>query len=157
MFLFSCDDGAITLQSFDFEGQSIAKCTDNNLIFKIKNDELLLLNIPESSFENVVTPDGEPREVSINSINKVVYRKYSGNLSTSTICSTLPPATPVVNKEWIASGGTILIETNALLDIDNITVIGYTHNITFQNISFSNTDNTFSFTTYIFGNYETSL
>lgn len=153
----SCDDGNITLQSFAFDGQTIQKCSDNNLIFKIKNDELLLLDIPESSFENTVTPDGSPREVIINTSNKIIYRKYSGNLASNTICSTIPPASPVVNKEWNATGGTILIETDELFDTDGVTVIGYTHNITFKNVSFSNPDNTFSFTTYIFGDYETDL
>ena len=156
-FLFSCDDGDITLQSFNFEGQSVQKCADNNLIFKIKNDELLLIDIPESNFVNVVTPDGAPREVIINSSNTVIYRKYSGNLTSSTICNSLPPATPVVNKEWNATGGTILIETDERFDTDGTTLIGYTHNITFENVSFSNPENTFSFTTYIFGDYETGL
>jgi hypothetical protein len=156
-FLFSCDDGDITLQSFDFDGQSVQKCADNNLIFKIKNDELLLINIPESNFANVVTPDNEPIEVTINTSNTVVYRKYSGNLSSTTICSTLPPATPVVSNEWEATGGTILIETDERFDTDGTTVLGYTHNITFVNVSFSNSDNTFSFTTYLFGDYETGL
>lgn len=155
--LFSCDDGDVTLQSFAFESQSIQKCADNNLIFKIKNDELLLLDIPESSFINTVTPDGAPREVLVNSTNKVIYRKYSGNLSSTTICSVLPPASPVVSKEWNATGGKILIETNEVFDTDGVTLIGYTHNILFENVSFSSTDNTFSFTTYIFGDYETDL
>lgn len=157
VFLFSCDDGDITLQSFDFDGQSVQNCTDNNLIFKIKNDELLLINIPESNFVNVITPDDTPREVTINSSNSVIYRKYSGNLSSPTICSSLPPATPVVTKEWIATGGTILIETDERFDTDGTTLLGYTHNITFVNVSFSNSDNTFSFTTYVFGDYETDL
>ena len=155
--LFSCDDGAITLQSFDFDRQSIQKCADNNLFFKIKNDELLVINIPESNFANVVTPDDEPIEVTINASNTVIYRKYSGNLSSTTICSSLPPATPVVTKEWKATGGTILIETDERFDTDGTTLLGYTHNITFVNVSFSNSDNTFSFTTYLFGDYETGL
>lgn len=155
--MISCDDGDITLQSFDFESQTIQKCSENNLIFKIKDDELLLIDIPESSFVNTVTPDGEPREITISSSNQIYYRKYSGNLSSTSICSTIPPANPVVQNEWIATGGTILIETDELYDTDEITVIGYTHNITFENVSFSGPDNTFSFTTYIFGDYETSL
>ena len=155
--LFSCDDGDITLQSFAFDTQSVQKCSDNNLIFKIKNDELLLIDISESNFVNTVTPDGTPREVLINSSNRVIYRKYSANLTSTTICSIIPPASPVVNKEWNATGGKILIETDEVFDTDGITIIGYTHNITFENVSFSNPDNTFSFTTYIFGNYETDL
>lgn len=155
--LLSCDDGDITLQSFAFESQTVQKCSDNNLIFKIKDDELLLIDIPESSFVNTVTPDGEPREITINSSNQIYYRKYSGDLSSTSICSTIPPASPVVQNEWTATGGTILIETNEIFDTDEVTIIGYTHNITFENVSFSGTNDTFSFTTYIFGDYETDL
>lgn len=155
--LHSCDDGEVTLQSFAFESQSIQKCPDNNLIFKIKNEELLLINTPESSFENVVTPDGEPRIIALNSSNQIIYRKYSSNLSSTTICSTIPPSSPVVNQEWLATGGNLIIETDERFAADGITLIGYTHNITFQNVSFSNSTNTFSFTTYLFGDYETSL
>ena len=61
-----------------------------------------------------------------------------------------------------AGGGFIaskkeIIEKLKVFDTDGITIIGYTHNITFENVSFSNPDNTFSFTTYIFGDYETDL
>ena len=34
--------------------------------------------------------------------------------------------------------GKILIETNELFDTDGVTIIGYTHNITFENGNFSN-------------------
>lgn len=156
----SCDDGEITLQSFDFDSQPVQKCSDKNLLFKTKNDELLLISLPEatfnSAFENVETGD-TPREININTSNKVLYRKYSGTVSSTTICSDLPPATPTVSKEWNASGGTIVIESNPLYDTDEITIIGYTHNITFTNISFSNSEESFSFVSYIFGDYETSL
>lgn len=157
-FLFpSCDDGDITLESFNFDAATIQNCTDNNLVFKINDKELLLLSIPESSFTNMETPDGSPRVVSINSTNQIVYRLYSANVSSTAICSTLPPASPVVQKEWNATGGTIEIITDALYALDGITITGYTHNIKFKNVNFSNTENSFSFTEYIFGNYETDL
>jgi hypothetical protein len=156
----SCDDGEITLQSFDFDNQSIQKCSTKSILFKTKNDELLLISLPEatfnSAFENAETGD-TPREININTSNKVSYRKYSGTVSSTTICSDLPPATPTVSKEWNASGGTIVIESNPLYDTDEITIIGYTHNITFTNISFSNGEESFSFVSYIFGDYETDL
>jgi hypothetical protein len=157
MLLFSCDDGDLKLESFVFENVTVQKCADNNLIFKIKNDELLLINTPETSFANEVTPDGTPREVAIGSTSQIIYRKYSENLTAATICSTIAPASPVVTKEWNASGGKILIETNERFAADGITLIGYTHNIVFQNVSFTNPENSFSFETYIFEDYETGL
>lgn len=158
--LVSCDDGEITLQSFDFDSQTVQKCSDKTILLKTKDDELLLISLPESTFNTKFdnSPTGDtPRTITINSTNKVIYRKYSGDVSSTTICNELPPATPTVSKEWNANGGTIIIESNALYDTDGITITGYTHNITFENITFSNNDESFSFTSYIFGDFETSL
>lgn len=152
----ACDDGDITLESFNFDTVTVQNCSDNNLVFKINDNELLLLNIPAASFANEETPDGSPRIVTVSGSNQIIYRLYSGDIGSSTICSTLPPATPVVEKEWNATGGTIEIITNALYASDGITITGYTHNIKFVNVNFSNSDNSFSFTEYIFGNYETN-
>jgi hypothetical protein len=116
LLLQACDDGDITLESFDFETATVQSCPSNNLVFKINENELLLLNIPTSSFVNEETPDGSPRIVAVNSTNKIIYRIYSDNLNT-----------------------------------------GYTHNIRFVNVNFSNTENSFSFTSYNFGNHRTSL
>ena len=153
----ACDDGDITLESFNFDTVAVQNCPTNNLVYKIKSNELLLLNIPASSFINEETPDGSPRVVTVSSSNKIIYRIYSDNLSSSGICSILPPATPVVEKEWNASGGRIEIITDKLFATDGTTVTGYTHNIKLVNVNFSNSDNSFSFTEYIFGNYRTNL
>jgi hypothetical protein len=153
----ACDDGDITLESFNFDTVNIQECIDNNLIFKINQDEMLLINIPEASFANVETPDGSPRIVNVNSTNQIKYRIYSGNVTANSICNLIPPATPVVQDEWNATGGTIEIITDALYAIDGVTITGYTHNIKFVNVNFSGSSNSFSFTEYNFGNYETDL
>jgi hypothetical protein len=90
----ACDDGDIALESFNFDNVLVQNCASNNLVFKIKNNELLLLNIPSSSFANEETPDGIPRVIPVNSTNKIIYRIYSDNISLSGICSILPPANP---------------------------------------------------------------
>jgi hypothetical protein len=153
----ACDDGDITLESFNFDTVNIQKCSNNNLVFKINGNELLLLNIPESSFLNEETLDGSPRIINISSNNQIIYRIYSGNISSTSICSTIPPANPVVENEWITIGGSIEIITDALYATDGVTITGYTHNIKFKNVNFSGSTNSFSFTEYNFGNYETDL
>lgn len=153
----ACDDGDITLQSFNFGTASIQKCSNNNLIFKTKGKELLIVNVPFSSFENSETPIDNPRIIPINNINQVVYRIYSDNVSSSTVCATLPPSIPVVEKEWNATGGSIQVISRAIYAPNNTTITGYTHNIKFVNINFSGISDSFSFTEYLFGNYETSL
>lgn len=153
----ACDDGDITLESFNFDTVTVQNCTTNNLVYKINRNELLLLSIPETNFPNEVTVVGSPRIVNVNAENRIVYRLYSDNVTSTTICSVLPPAAPVVQKEWNATGGTIEIITNAIYAADGITITSYTHNIKFKNVNFSNPDNSFSFTEYIFGNYVTTL
>jgi len=153
----ACDDGDITLESFNFDTVNVQKCPDNNLIFKINGDEMLLINIPESSFPTEETPDGSPTILEVSSVNQIIYRIYSGNINSSSICSTIPPATPVVQNEWNATGGTIEIITNALYALDGVTVTGHTHNIKFVNVNFSGSSNSFSFTEYIFGNHKIDL
>ena len=153
----ACDDGDITLESFNFDTVTVQNCTTNNLVYKINRNELLLISIPETNFPNEVTVVGSPRIVNVNAENRIVYRLYSDNVTSTTICSVLPPASPVVQKEWNATGGTIEIITNAIYAADGITITGYTHNIKFLNVNFSNPENSFSFTEYIFGNYVTAL
>lgn len=156
----SCDDGEITLNSFDFANQTVQKCTDKEFLFKTKNDELLLISLSETTFNaNFINEEtlGTPREITLGGSNAVIYRKYSSNVNNNVICDALPPASPSVEKEWVANGGTLLIETNAIFANDGITITSYTHNITFENISFVNGSESFSFTSYIFGDYVTSL
>jgi len=153
----ACDDGDITLESFNFNPDNIQDCPNNNLVFNINRNELLLLNIPPSSFLNEETPDGSPRIVNVNSSNQILYRIYSGNISSTSICSTIPPANPVIKNEWNATGGTIEIVTDKLFAADGVTITGYTHNIKFKNVNFSGSSNSFSFNEYNFGNHETDL
>lgn len=152
----SCDDGEISLESFNFEDQEIQECTTNDLIFKTKNDELLLISLPEGAFNtafaNTPTTDA-PRTVTIGGSNDVIYRKYTGTVSNLTVCSTIPVSSPTVVKEWNATGGTISIETDEITD-NSGNVTGYTHNITFLNVNFASTDNSFSFVSYLFGDYK---
>ena len=140
----------------DFSPTEVAKRQYIIQMIKSNFEKFGFQPIETPSFENSET-SGTPREVVVNSTNKVIYRKYSGTVSSTAICNDLPPASPTVSKEWNASGGTIVIETNALYENDGVTINGYTHNITFTNISFSSGEESFSFISYIFGNYETGL
>lgn len=160
--LTGCDDGDLVLESFNFNNAPIQKCSDKTLLFKTSGEELLLLDIPASNFPNEVTPVDEPRIVTISGTNKVLYRKYSGNVSNTSICSVIPPASPSVASEWTASGGgTIQIITTEKTTIDPVTnepvLTGYNHQIKFINIQFVSTDNTFVFEEYLFGTYTTNL
>lgn len=159
VFAFSaCDDGDLVVDSIDFEEVTTSSCADNNLIFKLKESEALILNIPEETFVNDPTPVGVPTELIINETNQVVYSFYNGKVTAGNICDLIPPATPVINKQWKAASGIIQITTTAvkkLNETDNSSrITGYNNSIVFVNIKFDKGDGTNQFyETFVFGDY----
>ena len=100
------------------------------------------------------------QEFPISPANRVIYRFYNNLVTTATICEIIPPVTPIVSDEWSASAGNIIIKTTANKtppDSDNSTrITGYSHNITFKNITFSKSNGTQVYETFTFGAYVTS-
>lgn len=143
LLLNGCDDGDLTVETFDFSEVDATHCGDTyQLIYKIKNQESLLLQLPDETLENVVTEDGDPNIFDIdNSTYKLVYRTYDGTVTSSNICDAIRPATPNVIDEWYAASGLIEISTTAnytVNETENSTRIsGYTHNIIFKNLTYS--------------------
>ena len=153
----SCDDGDLTLETISFEDAPTQSCSINNVIYKLKDKESLLLEIPKTSFTNEPSVVGEPTILDINSTNRVVYRFYDGTVSAINICETIPPATPIVTDQWTAIAGKIQIFTTAIKTTnttDNSTKItGYNHNIVFKNITFAKNSGTQVYETFAFGDY----
>jgi len=160
LFLNSCDDGNLIQEDISFEDVATQSCNTNNIIYKLKDKEALILEIPESSFTNEPSLVGSPTIIDINSANRVVYRLYNGTVSSSTICETIPPATPIVTDQWTATAGKIQIFTTAVKTtnpIDNSTrITGYNHNIVFKNVTFAKNSGTQVYETFPFGDYVTS-
>lgn len=161
-----CDDGDLIIETIDFEDVTAVKCDINNLVYKIKDNEALIIEIPEASnaFITTVTPYGEPRQFAIGGNNKVVYRSYSGTIETENVCSTIPPSSPNVTEEWVATSGTIEITTtpilvpNTALTSGNATKIkGYNHAIVFKNVTFDKPNGEQFYETYTFGSYAKDL
>lgn len=145
----SCDDGDINVVSLDFASTSVSKCgseTSNFFIYTVKDKRSIILKIPEGTFDNKVTLDGQQRELLIdNSSIKVIYREYSDNITTSTICSDIPAAYPTVTKEWIAKSGGKVIITVAAVKTENATdgsnrISSYNYTISFKDIAFATGD-----------------
>lgn len=160
MLLNGCDDGNLVLETINFEDATTQSCSTNNILYKLKEKEALLLEIPTSSFINEPTEIGTPTEITIGGSNRVFYRFYNGTVAANNICETIPPATPSVTDQWTATGGTIQIITTAIKTTntnDNSTRIsGYNHNIVFKNITFAKANGTQVYETFPFGNYVTT-
>ena len=157
----SCDDGNLTQEVISFDTVTTQSCSTNNIIYKIKGQEALLIQIPSSSFTNEPTTVGSPTIIDINSTNRVVYRFYNGTISSSMFCETIPPSSPTVTDEWIATAGKIQITTTAIKTTNATTgktsITGYNHNIVFKNITFAKQNGTQIYETFAFGDYTRTI
>jgi hypothetical protein len=149
----SCDDGDLTQENINFDGIAVQKCTQNSLLFKLNENEALIFDATAIIFPT----ETSDQELIISQANRVIYRFYNNLVTAATICEIIPPATPVVSDEWIATDGNIIIKTTANKtppDTDNSTrITGYSHNITFKNITFIKSNGTQVYETFTFGDY----
>jgi len=159
-----CDDGDITVDNVDFSTiTNSASCTDENLlVYKLKTQESLLLQVPENTFPENPTPIDVPNQYNIdNSAYRLVYRGYDGTIAGTYICSLIPPTSPKVIDEWYAKSGLIEIETVQTAtepDANNATRInGYSHNIIIKNVTYSVSGVDVTVPEIVFGDFSTKL
>lgn len=155
-----CDDGNLTQEDINFETATMQSCSTNNIIYKLKEKEALLVEIPATSFTTEPSLANTPTIIDISSSNRVVYRFYGGTVAADNICETIPPATPIVTDQWNATNGKIQIFTTAVKTTNTTTnstrITGYNHNIVFKNITFAKSSGTQVYETFPFGDYVTS-
>jgi hypothetical protein len=159
----SCDDGNIKVQSINFEDVTAQKCGVNNLIYKLKDSEALILEIPSTAFENDATLENSPRTVTIDATNKLVYRSFNGTVTSGNVCGTILLSTPNVVEEWVTTSGTVQITTtanvvaNTAINSANATKIAnYNHSIVLKNTVFTKPNGNQLYETFNFGNYTTA-
>ncbi|WP_264563836.1 hypothetical protein [Flavobacterium sp. N3904] len=154
----SCDDGNLIVENIDFTDVPTQSCTTNDLLYKLNDQESLILNIPSTTFSNNPTDVGDPISLDINSTNQVVYTFYNGKVVTANICDVIKPPTPSVNSQWNATSGKIQITVTQQSTSDatnnSTTITGYNNNIVFKNITFDKGDGTTQFyETFSYGDY----
>lgn len=159
-FINACDDGDLKVDIIDFSSVNAQKCADKNVVYKFKENEMLLLEISAATaYENKETLANVPREFVINASNKVTYRQYNGTVSASTICGSVPDATPIVIEEWRATSGIIQITTTAIKTVlsgNGTRITGFKHTINFKNITFQKPNGEQFYASYPFGDYTTA-
>jgi hypothetical protein len=157
----NCSDGDLSQEVISFDLVTTQSCSNNGIIYKIKEQEALLIQIPPTTFTNEPTTVGNPTIIDINTTNRVVYRFYNGAVSSSMFCETIPPSSPSVSDEWIATAGKIQITTTAIKTLNAATgqtsITGYNHNIVLKNITFAKQNGTQVYETFAFGDYSRSI
>jgi hypothetical protein len=162
-FLTACDDGDLTLETIAFKDTTTKSCSTNNVLYKLKQNEALLLEIPKTAFVNEPTNPGAPRVLNIKSSDiRVVYRSFNGAVADDNICNTIPPATPIVVDQWIATEGMIEITTSTINKegtiLGSTIITGYNHRIVFKNITFDKKNGTkIGYETFDFGDFISTI
>ncbi len=108
------------------------KCPENNLIFKRRGNEALLLNLDPAVFADNVA--GSTDTITFTDLEDagVIFLVYNGSVSESNICSVINPVTPVITERWEATG-TVTINTVAVSGEPG----AVEHEITFSNMVFT--------------------
>lgn len=133
----ACSDGDLQIEAIDFDSVAVQDCgnikaSKANVLFKINEDEALILTLPNGALRN------EAGQVSsaVPGASKVSYRIFSGKVSKNYFCDEVPLTDPFVLEEIEAEGGQVIITTTAT---DSIT---FSHEITLSGISFVTSSNT---------------
>ncbi|MCR5862633.1 hypothetical protein LRS05_16695 [Flavobacterium sp. J372] len=155
--LTGCDDGDITFKSFNFTNATAQACTNSGIIYKVQGSEALLLQLAPNTLINAENKnevgDDIPRMITLGGSNTLVYRTYNGPVSSTSICSAVPPANPAVVEEYSAqAGGMLSIITKAVRNSQNV-LTGYNHVITIINATFSREEESIIITDNVFGSF----
>ncbi|MGS2740108.1 hypothetical protein [Sinomicrobium sp. M5D2P17] len=108
VFLAGCNDGDLEIERVDFSESSITGCDnfeDTGLLFKIAENEALLLQLESDFLRNRITADSI--ESDIPGSSQLYYRFFDDAVTNDYFCNTVPPSTPTVQQEVVATGGII--------------------------------------------------
>src|SRR5690606_14138779 len=161
LLLGACDDGDLAITNFNFTNQTISQCANNDFLYNVNSNEVLILDIPLINFPNSENRDENgniiPLVYTLSSSDKLMYRLYDGTINNSALCANFPASSPKVVEEWTAlSGATIEISTAAILDSENGGIIGiskYIHHIVIKNVIFKKGSSELIYEELVFGNY----
>lgn len=139
--LFSCSDGDLEIETIDFDSVDIEYCTDpvtdeKNILFKINEDEALILELESGVLDNGVVGDTITTESDIPDDSQLTYRIFSDDVDDDYFCDDIPVVSPTVLEEVEAEDGLVIIET--MVDPDDDTQ--FIHTISLSGISFVTED-----------------
>ncbi|SDQ58955.1 hypothetical protein [Flagellimonas zhangzhouensis] len=133
----SCSDGDLSIETIDFDSIAIDYCTapsrtTANLLFKINEDQVLILELQSGVLNNGVVGETVITESAVPGRSQVTYRIFNDDVDDGYFCDNIPPADPVVTDEVVAEDGSVIITT--IVNPDDSTQ--FLHTIQLSGISF---------------------
>lgn len=160
--LYACNDGDLQIEQVNFDASNIEYCsglddpTQTTFFFKIDADEALLLNLAPGLIKNE-TSTPETLASTIPDASNLIYRFFSGDVSSAYFCDALPSLEPTVLKENTATAGNISIDTK----VDTLTAEtkDYSHTISIKDLALVNDkgEQLTDLSTLVYGDFITNL
>ncbi len=153
----SCNDGDVEIPSFDFSS-TINECNDNTVLYKLGNNnslEALILTLASSDIPTTV-PTNLTKTLSLGSDRSITYRLFSESVTTGYFCQSIPPTTPTITRNWEATAGSIVIDTEVINDT-NGEPSSLSNKITFTDLVLESNGEILQFDTLEFGTYASSI
>lgn len=155
----ACNDGDLVFDNFNFDEKDIQKCEDNELYFKINNNQLLLVDFTFGNNLSVLdslAPLNEMQKILTSDRTKIYYRTYDAAVSKNVICALLAPANPKVTSEYISIPGGTINYTRTMRPIVTETAVNvsYVYTINFENITLTNGTSDIRYAVLPYGSYQ---
>ena|SRR5690554_712065 len=118
LLLHGCSDGDIIVSNFNFENSDLQTCGDigNYVFYKQNNQVFESLSLRLGTTDSIYKLEGGKTYDLSGSNSFVNYRTYDGPLPNNYFCSSIPPSSPKVNSDYIATSGTAQIIVTFLYD-----------------------------------------
>ena len=119
--LIACDDGDLIVTTFDFEDANLESCFGSQevVFFKINNDPSESISLQIDGDETLFIASDTLTFNLDGNTNKVNYRLFNDVVGSSYFCSNVPPTSPEISQEYLASEGSATIFVIAELDDDD--------------------------------------
>ncbi len=148
----SCDDGDFPELSFDFQ-DSVSNC--ESTLFYIttsSRSEAYIIQLLEGDLPK----EAGEKSFGISGQRAVTYRVFNDAIGTDYFCNDLPPTSPLTTEEWLATGGSILIVTEEIVN-DQGDITSYRYTITIENTVLSFRDKKITQEVFQFGTFEMAV
>ncbi len=122
-FAISCSDGDLIITSFNLEDQQLMRCGEfESLVFyQIQGTPAESISVKISTNDSIFNLAGTNDFILNGTTNVANYRNYDSPVTATYFCNNLPPSTPIVITEYVASSGIARI-TNFIILNDNDTL-----------------------------------
>ncbi len=113
IFFSGCDDGDIIVTSFNFDNAQLKSCGEvgNYVFYKVNPEALESLSLKLGTTDSLYKTAGTKTYSLNGTTNFVNYRSYDGALGNDYFCSSIPPTSPKVTVDYLASSGTVEVTT----------------------------------------------